>query len=112
MKIPNYIACICEYFYDETTKNVVMRSISVVETKSNKLVVTRYYELSDYTDDDVCVEIDSIVGDFKNKHKTIDVIYSLDPIPVVKNPGGYVIKIITPPEYIQIIRRQKSQAPS
>lgn len=108
MKIPEYIACIGEYYDNEATKEVVMRSIAIVESKSNKLVVSRYCDLSDYTDDDACDEIDAIVGDFKTKRKSIDVIYSQEPIPVVKNPGGgYVIKLITVPEYIQIIRMRQ-----
>ena len=52
MKIPEYIACIGEYYDNEATKEVVMRSIAIVESKSNKLVVSRYCDLSDYTDDD------------------------------------------------------------
>lgn len=106
--LPNYIACIGEYYDDETTKSVVMRSIAVVECRTQKLVVSRYYELSDYTDDEACDEIDAIVGDFKNQNKTVDVLYSNDPIPLVKNPGGgYVIKLITVPGYIHIMRTRQ-----
>jgi hypothetical protein len=109
MKLPDYITCIAEYYENNMTKDVVMRSIAIVDTRNNKLVVSRYYDLSDYSDDEACDEIDSIVGDFKNKHKIVDILYSNEPIPVVKNPGGgYVIKLITVPEYIHFMRQRSA----
>lgn len=108
MKLPDYIACIAEYHGESDPTVTVLRSIAVVESRTGKLVVSRYYELTDYTDDEACDEIDSIVGDFKQQRKTVDVLYSNDPVPVVRNPGGgFVIKLITVPGYIEIIKTRQ-----
>lgn len=105
VNIPDYIGCIAEY-HNGDPDVTAMRSITII-SKAGKTLVARYFDImnGDYTDDEACMEIDAIAGDFHKPGKVFDIVYSQFPIPINKvSTGGYMIKMITVPEYIKIIK--------
>ncbi len=107
MKLPKYIACSASYFDDDPSK-IVMYSLVVVRSKDNAIILSRTFGLDSYTDDDACDELDSIIGDFKNKNESIDVVFGNEPIKLIRQNSEYVIKMITADDYKNIIRYRKN----
>jgi len=107
MKLPTYIACIASY-YDADPSIEVLKSIVITRTKDDSVVVRRWFDLNDYTDDEACDEIDSIVGYYKDRNEHIDVIFGTELLKMVKVGREYEIRMITQAHYRKIIKYRKS----
>lgn len=110
MTFPKYIACIASYYTTDPSIET-MRSIVVSRTKDDSVIVSRYYDLNDYTDDDACEEIDSIIGYYKDRGESIDVIFGDSPIKLIKYGKSFDIRMITKSDYIKIMKiKEKDQS--
>lgn len=103
MKLPKYIACIASY-YDVNPEEISMRSIVITRSKDDVVMVSRCFSMSDYTDDDACEEIDAIVGDFKEKYGTADVVFGENPIKLDRTGKQLTIRMITASDYRRIMK--------
>lgn len=103
MKLPKYIACIASY-YDVNPEEISMRSIVITRSKDDAVMVSRCFSMSDYTDDDACEEIDAIVGDFKEKYGTADVVFGENPIKLDRTGKQLTIRMITASDYRRIMK--------
>lgn len=103
MKLPKYIVCIASY-YDIDPEEISMRSIVITRSKDDAVMVSRCFSMSDYTDDDACEEIDAIVGDFKEKYGTADVVFGENPIKLDRNGKQFNVRMITASDYIKIMK--------
>lgn len=103
MKLPKYIACIANY-YETNPDTLVMYSLVITRSKDNAIMVSRSFDLNDYSDDEACEELDSIVGDFKEKNGTTDVIFGENPIKLDRNGKQFTIRMITASDYIKIMK--------
>jgi len=103
MKLPKYIACIASY-YDTTPEVVVMHSLVITRTKDDTVMVSRSFHLNDYSDEEACDEIDGIVGDFKEKHGSADVVFGENPIKIDRTGKQFTIRAITASDYRRIMK--------
>lgn len=105
MKLPDYIACMASY-YDTDPSVDVMRSIVITKTKDDSTVVSRYFMLNDYSDDEACDEMDAIVGDFKKQHPSTDVVFGNHSIKREMALGVVNLRAITAKDYIGLLKRK------
>ena len=103
MKLPKYIACIASY-YDVNSEEISMRSIVITRTKDDVVMVSRCFDLNNYTDDDACEEIDNIVGFFKEKYENVDVVFGENPIKLDRTGKQFTIRMITASDYRRIMK--------
>jgi hypothetical protein len=103
MKLPKYIACIASY-YDTNPEVVVMHSLVITRTKDDTVMVSRTFHLNDYSDDEACNEIDGIVGDFKDKYGSADVVFGENPIKIDRTGTQFTIRAITANDYRRIMK--------
>lgn len=108
MKLPKYIACIVSY-YDTDQSVEVLKSIVISKTKDDSVVVRRWYDLTDYTDNEACDEIDSIIGYYKDRNELIDVIFGSEPLKLIRVGSDYEIRMITKEHYIKIMQYRKQR---
>lgn len=108
MKLPKYIACVASY-YDTDPAIEVLKSIVITRSKDDSVVVRRWYDLNDYTDDEASDEIDSIIGYYKDNNDRIDVVFGTEPLKMVKIGREYEIRMIKREHYIKIIQQRNEE---
>ena len=103
MKLPKYIACIANY-YETNPDTLVMYSLVITRSKDNAIMVSRSFDLDDYSDEDACDELDAIVGDFKERNGSLDVVFGENPIKLDRSGNQFTIRMITANDYLKIMK--------
>ena len=106
MKIPKYLACIATYFSDDP-QTIIQYSLVITKTSSNSPILTRYFDLSDYSEDEAADEIDFCLAEFTKTHPDTQVITMNQPTKLIKVLGHRILSSITSNDYIILMNRRK-----
>ena len=106
MKIPKYLACIATYFSDDP-EIITQYSLVITKTSSNSPILTRYFDLSDYSEDEAADEIDYSLAQFTKLHPDTQVMSMNSPTKLIKIIGQRILSSVTSSDYILLMNRRK-----